>query len=441
MSTLSELLDISDPIITAVEIATQTGHTNLLMKSIATTIESKSNTGDGIDASDLCTQHVENERLVRGANSIVSQEPRARTTPPGLPRITPDIDVGRLTEAVPTRSLQSFQSVQLRRQTSLENIPSTSNSQSEAGHMAQASPGREAGGGNPSAASSELPHAKTTAMTSTQTQAEETISKSLGSVLAHQTMRHASPTDGKWPNVTATTEGRGNMVSLPLRPQTPYDSQSIPSDWDDDMASNQQPGLYDVIYEKLVRSEFSRAKFLPQDDFDELLTEETIKEELDKFAPRFARRSLIEYISKYARKTFAILVIQAKVHKAVNLETTTFKDEYLPIDNEDSCLTSLSGVSKDLPGWRWFRSWTKQEKNDFCDQQWLYLVPVFGDDSEMEELHPDCRLPFLKSQSKGEGGSFSFLHQATIHHAHHAVNSVSMSILCYQDFAHLNRTI
>jgi len=230
----------------------------------------------------------------------------------------------------------------------------------------------------------------------------------------------------------AMSEQQQSLPSLPLRSQQdPNDVEPISPGWDDDMAPNQQPGLYDAIYEKLVRSEFSRAKFLPQDDFDELLTENAIKEELDKYTPGCARRSLIEYIWKYARKTFAILVIQAKVQKAVHLETTTFKDEYLPIANEDSCLTSLSGVSKDLPGWRWFHNWTKQEKNDFCDQQWLYLAPVFGDDSMMEELHPDCRLPFLTSQSKGEGGSFSFLHKATIHHAHHAVNSVSMSILWF----------
>jgi len=410
------------------------------MKSIATTIESQSNTGDGIDTSALCTQQVENESSMRGANSVVSQEPRARTTPPRLPRITPDIDVRRSTEAVPTSSLQSFQPVQLRKQTSLENTPSTSHSQSESGSMYQASRRRKASGENPSAASSEMPHATAPAIISDQTLGEETTSQFLGSVMAHQRMRGASPTGGKWPNAADRTEGQGNMLSLPIQPQRPYDLETMASDSEDDMAPNQVRGLYDTIFEKLVRSEFSKKDFLPQDDFEMIITKSTIKEELEEALGTFDS-SLVEYIAKNARKTFATLVIQDKVSKAANLEKAKFNDDYLPISNEKSRLTSLNGLSKDRHAWKWFKSWRTQERDDFCEKQWTFLSPIFESNSMMEVLHQDCRLPFIACESQGEGGSFSLLHKAIIHHAHQTVTSVSTLVLAHLRFADSNRAI
>ena len=192
------------------------------------------------------------------------------------------------------------------------------------------------------------------------------------------------------------------------------------------MASNQQRGLYDAIFEKLVRSEFSQKPFLPQDDLETLITEDTVKEELDN-ALGTVDSSLVKYIAKHARKIFATLVIQDKVMKAANLERSGFNDDYLPIANEESGLTSLSGLSRDRHAWKWFKGWTTQERNDFCEKQWTFLSPIFESNSTMEVLHRDCRLPFITHDSKSGAGSFSFVHKATIHHAHHKISSVSSS--------------
>ena len=215
--------------------------------------------------------------------------------------------------------------------------------------------------------------------------------------------------------------------SLPLRLQQGLcDNEPTSATWEDGMAPNQQRGLYDAIFEKLVRSEFSQKSFLPQDDFEKLITENTIKEELDKVFGTLDS-SLAKYIAKKAPRTFATLVIQDKVLKAMNLEKSKFNDDYLPIANEDSVLTSLNGLSRDGHAWKWFNSWRTQEKNDFCERQWTFLSPTFESNSMMEVLHRDCRLPFITCDSKREGGSFSFVHKATIHHAHHKISSVSSS--------------
>ncbi|KAI4684693.1 uncharacterized protein J4E88_004134 [Alternaria novae-zelandiae] len=216
--------------------------------------------------------------------------------------------------------------------------------------------------------------------------------------------------------------------SLPLRQQPdPYDNEPPSPPSEDDMAPNQQRGLYDAIFIKLVRSEFSKQDFLPEDDFETLITEDTVKEELDNTLEAFDP-SLVKYIAKHARKTFATLVIQGKVHKAVNLEKSKFNDDYLPIANEESGLTSLNGLSRDRHAWRWFKSWWTQERNEFCEKQWTFLSPIFESNSMMEVLHRDCRLPFITCDSKIDEGSFSFVHKGTIHHAHHKISSGNLVI-------------
>ena len=194
------------------------------------------------------------------------------------------------------------------------------------------------------------------------------------------------------------------------------------------MSRNQKCGLFDAIEAKLAWSAFSRKKFLPQNEFEALLTESNVQEELQKAAPGAYDDSLAEYITKHARKTFATLVCEDKVLKAFNLEAFGFRDDYLPIDIEGEHVTSLNGISGNSNAWNWFCDWSRREISKFRDAQWTFLPFVFSDDSTMEELHRDCPLPFLTSDSMGEGGSFSFLHKATIHHAHQRVSSVSIFV-------------
>ena len=228
--------------------------------------------------------------------------------------------------------------------------------------------------------------------------------------------------------------------SLPLRPQSgPYGIETTSSGSEDDMAPNQQRGLFDAISDKLAYSEFSLKEFLPQDDFEALITETTVKEELDRVALGKFELSLVKYIAEHARKTFAILVYGAAAHRALCLEKFKFGDKYLPIALEGSCLTSLSGFARDSYAWRWFHKWSTQEKSFFCKEQWIFLPQSFTDDSTMEVLHRDCRLPFITCEFKSEGGSFSFVHKATIHHAHHTIGPVSIALFNLYDFANLNR--
>jgi len=200
---------------------------------------------------------------------------------------------------------------------------------------------------------------------------------------------------------------------------------------EDDMGQNQERGLYDAIVEHFAYSEFSQKDFLPQDDFESLITEQTIREELDKAAFGKYDSSLVKYITKHARKTFATLVCGDAVCRAIDLENFEFGDKHLPIALEGSRLISLNGFARDSHAWKWFNKWRTQEKHFFCKEQWVFLPQTFSNDSTMENLHRDCRLPFIACSFQNEGGSFSLLHKATIHHAHQTASSVSIFVLAY----------
>jgi hypothetical protein len=203
------------------------------------------------------------------------------------------------------------------------------------------------------------------------------------------------------------------------------------------------------IHNRLKRSAFSKQDFLPQDAFEELLTEENIRIELRR-ARISQDDSLLEFILKRARKVFTILVYSNLVKHAANLQEFCFTDRCLPIEQNGSQVISLTSLSGDDPVLGWFKSWSVEGSSEyslsdnegdsnaddlsdstssdgderairkFCQDQWLVLSPVFDKSSIMIELHQNCRLPFLSFESRG-GGGFSLIHVGEIHPAHQMV--------------------
>jgi hypothetical protein len=179
-----------------------------------------------------------------------------------------------------------------------------------------------------------------------------------------------------------------------------------------------QSRLSAAIEYKYAREALHKQQFLPEDDLERLLSKEHIIEELESGSQASAQDDLattVTYIKKHAPRTFAVLVSCDLVSKAASLASTEFADVYLPVTKD---LTSLSGIPWDHCALRWFHGWTRQEMKNFCQDQWLFLAKVFSMNCIMEDLHSECRLPFLSFETQETAGSFSFLHKATIHHAH-----------------------
>ena len=206
------------------------------------------------------------------------------------------------------------------------------------------------------------------------------------------------------------------------------------------------------IEKRLERSAFSKRRFLPQDAFEKLLTRGNIQKELKENG--IDNEELLDFIVERGRKIFAILVRSSLVKHVSTLQEHLITDRYLPVEQDGSQVTSLSGPSMDDPALDWFRTWRseavssysdssndedlsdeadissddecihggvdKSEIRKFCEAQWLFLSPVFTKESIMEELHQDCPLPFLEYDAK-TGGGYSTLYEGVIHQAHQTV--------------------
>jgi hypothetical protein len=198
--------------------------------------------------------------------------------------------------------------------------------------------------------------------------------------------------------------------------------------------------LGDLINDGMKDSAFSKRKFLPQDAFEEVMVKENVKRELMR--SKIYREDLLDFIMENARRVFATLVRSRLVHRASKLDIYKFTDKYLPVELEDGQIKSLKGAPADDPALSWFQIWSdaddEEERVDgegtigeektintdeirsFCNDQWLFLAPVFTRESIMDELHEDCLLPFIKYERK-TGGGYSFLHQGVVHKAHEKV--------------------
>ncbi|KAL1609182.1 hypothetical protein SLS59_001546 [Nothophoma quercina] len=196
-------------------------------------------------------------------------------------------------------------------------------------------------------------------------------------------------------------------------------------------ATDEEWSLEDVIDKRLVTSEFSGHRFLPEDAFGEVIIKGNVEQELKNLEPNAhndAGCTTVQYIMRHARKTFAILVLCNLVNHATTLETYGFKDDYLPIEQADNRqVRSLSGYPVDDRALGWFGSWKKLASRvprlqiaKFCENQWTVLCHVFSATNTIEELRKACVLPLTTYKTRG-GGGHSTLHKASIHHAHQSI--------------------
>ncbi|KNG44561.1 serine threonine protein kinase [Stemphylium lycopersici] len=196
------------------------------------------------------------------------------------------------------------------------------------------------------------------------------------------------------------------------------------------MAAEEQPGskLAMAIHQRMVWSAFSQKLFLPQDALEQILTVDTVHDELREATGKCPDKKLVKYIFDHARRTFAILAYRGTVAKAVRLQLFRFDDTSLPVSRRQDKLHSLNGPPQDDPAWDFFYRWSWGDITNFCTDQMPFLPKTFHKDSDMEELSQGQPLPFLTFRTLGDGGSFSILHKGTMHHAHHPVPGGNLGI-------------
>lgn len=157
--------------------------------------------------------------------------------------------------------------------------------------------------------------------------------------------------------------------------------------------------------------------FLPEGALSTIVTGSTISSCLLNPLPE-----LIEYVSRQARKLFAIAIsighLEEELQSTVeNFKTHGFTDANLPI-----------ALEKD--GRRLFRRWRRHDVYQFSEVQWKFLAPVFEKDIFEYSVPAQCVLPLRGvRESKTTHGAFSRVSQVVLDKDHqHGLFTVCFTI-------------
>jgi hypothetical protein len=150
------------------------------------------------------------------------------------------------------------------------------------------------------------------------------------------------------------------------------------------------------------RSTFEKTphKFVPEGIIDKFITEKAIQELLCIQDPK---SELVQFVKLRAKKVFAIAVY-SNLEKTLTKVMRWFKKTDL--DDDDLPIAPHSDGSKTT--WR----------EDFLDNQWIFLAPVFFTTQYSHDLNEAHILPFVAKSVDFGRGSFGVVSQYDIHMNH-----------------------
>jgi hypothetical protein len=170
-----------------------------------------------------------------------------------------------------------------------------------------------------------------------------------------------------------------------------------------------------LTHKKAAASQKPRV-FLPQSSLDQILQEIDIRETL--YDPSFRIRahkleSTFDFVSKYGRKIFAILVELGLERSLTIFIEHWMHDAALPISKQqlEPILESYSG--------RFFQ----------C--QWDYLAHKLSKEVYDRKLSAECILPYVGQIEVG-GGGFSTVYDVLVHPAHQDIDLNVKETVWYQ---------
>jgi hypothetical protein len=200
----------------------------------------------------------------------------------------------------------------------------------------------------------------------------------------------------------------------------------------DDSASTLEEKLSDARFE--WPSEGNQY-FIPADKLEELVTVNSIEDELKErhtyFAHDEARRQSAERILKTAPKLFAILALIQKSHFIGSFLDEGLDDSHLPFIRSTKNVTGgnfklCSGLHPNQPI-ACIDRWRKARINEFARVQWCVLAPIFKQSEDILHytLNDNCVLPLLEQSKSCEEGGFSTVYEIIIHPAHQFLHNSS----------------
>jgi hypothetical protein len=186
------------------------------------------------------------------------------------------------------------------------------------------------------------------------------------------------------------------------------------------------------IYHSLKDSTFDKQReFLPRDCLERLVTQDTIKKELELDDVERAEKiwlcetcqvELVQWIQSKARIVFAITIYcdysaEVTIRLMHRFQELEFDDTRLPVKNPKAVADSTESEAQE-PEYFDPKFWTPPKRYNFYQKQWLCLVPVFKSCQYNYDLETGRVFPFFSDGRKPKEGAFSWVHKVEIHSAH-----------------------
>ncbi|KAK1843874.1 serine/threonine protein kinase [Colletotrichum chrysophilum] len=176
-----------------------------------------------------------------------------------------------------------------------------------------------------------------------------------------------------------------------------------------------------TLKNSLRSSDVISQDFLPLSSLNDLITKETVKNELPRgLRNRIFSDGLPGQISKNARRLFAILVMIGEPQAIRKLVSDGVTDDDLPFARPNHAYHGSILESKGKKKVKSFQDWKNDAKVDmFLEKQWLFLAPKLDVSGTPTVLYVDskCPLPFLRAtELRGDHSNIVF--KSEIHAAH-----------------------
>lgn len=176
--------------------------------------------------------------------------------------------------------------------------------------------------------------------------------------------------------------------------------------------------LINRLLASLVESPFDQGReFWPDGCISEMVTPETITDEMDELNGQTPSSALVDFIILESRKIFAIVLCCSLArrdlfHAMSDFMRLNFNDSKLPIvGNEAKRIFRSSNGAYQHP-------WGPLAVKSFENYQWNALAPTFRQRSQELALQKGHILPFTWSSHRGTSGMFGEVYEVAIHPAH-----------------------
>ncbi|KAK1988376.1 kinase-like domain-containing protein [Colletotrichum cereale] len=179
--------------------------------------------------------------------------------------------------------------------------------------------------------------------------------------------------------------------------------------------------LLSKLKSSLQHSSVVSQDFLPASSLDDLITKETVQNELPRsLMNRILADNLPGEIAKSSRRLFAILVMIGEPQAIRKLVGDGLTDDDLPFgrpthDDHGSTLESKRRLKV-----KSFQDWKNEAKVDmFLEKQWLFLAPKLdvSGTSTVFQVDSKCPLPFLRATELW-GEHSNIVYKSELHAAH-----------------------